>query len=150
MACLKASLSGNAQLKSLRCSLWAIVAAWGPHAAVRPSGFTSVLPSIGFSPFLATAKYTSTYMPALRSAVFGHMTLLPLCMPFAEQDSRPGAPQAAVRPPGSQNSICPMAILPVWPWQSIPVPVCQPEISGRMQHQCRCVRPSIRCGDDHC
>jgi hypothetical protein len=28
--------------------------------AVRPSGLTSVLPSVGFSPFLATAKNTST------------------------------------------------------------------------------------------
>ena len=102
MACLKASLSGSAQLKSLLCSLWAIVAAWGPHAAVRPSGFTSVLPSNGFSPFLATAKYTSTYMPALRSAGCDHMTLLPLCMPTGEQNLRPGTPQDAVRPPGSQ------------------------------------------------
>lgn len=31
-----------------------------PVAAVKPSGFTSVLPSIGFSPNFATAKYTST------------------------------------------------------------------------------------------
>ncbi len=93
MACLKASLSGKAQLNLLRCSLWAIVAAWGPHAAVRPSGFTSVLPSIGFSPFFATAKYTSTYMPALRSAVCGHMTLLPLCIPTVEHNSWHGAPR---------------------------------------------------------
>ena len=48
------------QLRSAVDNLAAKAFACLPTAAVRPSGLVSVLPSIGASPSLATAKYTST------------------------------------------------------------------------------------------
>mmetsp|Transcript_8253 Transcript_8253/g.20868 ORF Transcript_8253/g.20868 Transcript_8253/m.20868 type:complete len:213 (+) Transcript_8253:174-812(+) len=50
-----------------------------PFAAVRPSGLTSVMPSVGFSPSLATAKYTSACVLSPSPRASSHGCSIPFC-----------------------------------------------------------------------
>mmetsp|Transcript_25211 Transcript_25211/g.64024 ORF Transcript_25211/g.64024 Transcript_25211/m.64024 type:complete len:362 (+) Transcript_25211:276-1361(+) len=80
MACAKAVLSSTLQLSPPACSRSATACACGPYAAVRPSGLTSVFPSMGASPALATAKYTSTCVFSPRPCASSHGCSMPFWM----------------------------------------------------------------------
>ena len=61
--CLHVRIAVNSRTHGATCS------AHFPVAAVRPSGLSLVMPSVGFSPSLATAMYTRTLVESLNTSL---------------------------------------------------------------------------------
>mmetsp|Transcript_24933 Transcript_24933/g.78959 ORF Transcript_24933/g.78959 Transcript_24933/m.78959 type:complete len:280 (+) Transcript_24933:599-1438(+) len=90
------ALSSTLQLSPPALNRAAAASAHLPVAAVSPSGFMLVMPSVGASPSLATAKYTSTCVAAPRPMDCSQGSSIPFCR--KTRSSRRSGGQASTIP----------------------------------------------------